>query len=568
MSEVGLEGIESLQIVRADGHLTISGSQTAPVEIDCSVEPRIKREGTRAEVSLVSNASVRVPAGVTIEVAECAGQLDLEDLNAPTVVGRISGNVHVRRIGALMVRNRIDGNARFEEVGVLEGGEVAGNVRVEGAKSLSLSKVAGNFEAKDIELAAAIERIGGSAFFEKIGGALRARAVGGKLYAERVGEIDVESVGGKARILDTTSNIRIGSVGGRAVVQGAGGDVKIATIGGHAFAGGVSGGLELPEVGGAVDLRGPFPAGKFWGAQGRGRISVEVDAASALEVTASSGWGRVRVFGLDTVNLQRIERNCVKGTLGAEKAQQDRTRMALETRHADIIFASAGARERDYCWHGRGARGGRHFGAFDELGEILSEEFGQKIPDFVNSVLGAAGQIVANGGAWSGSFVRNAAEEATRSVRDAMADAERAFGELNEQLPRDIADSIEEFGRRLSDIVRRAAAEGRGRTRAGRDEIRDRIREAAMQMRDSIRTAAREARAKRPAASGTEKASAQPSGTPSQTRPLSEKAHRGDIMDILNGVSEGKISPDEADEMIAALMEVERATESRGGETH
>jgi len=560
MSEVTLEGIESLRIIRADGNLTVSGAKTGPVEIDSSPEPHISRDGAHAEISLTSNADIRVPAGVTVEILENSGQLDLEDLGAPTALGRVHGNLRVRRMGALTIRDRIDGNARIEEAGAVQGGGIAGNLRVERVQSLLVGSVGGNFEAKEIEQQAAADRIGGSLFAEKIGGALRCRAIGGKLYADQAGEIDIETVGGKARVNDVTGNVRIGTVGGRVVVQGAGGDLKITTVGGHAAIAGVAGGVELPEVGGALDFRGPFPAGKFWGAQSRGRISVEIDAASALEVTAASRWGRVRVLGLDTVNLQRLDHRSVKGTLGADKPEGERTRMALETHHADVIFAQAGAQDREYC--GRGGRWSRRFGPFEELGEILSEELGTRIPDFVNSVLGAAGQFVASSGTWSGNFARGAAEEAARSVRDAMSDAERAFGELGETLPRDIANSIEEFARRLSDIVRRAAAEGLGRTRSGRDEMRDRIREAAIQMRDTIRAAVREAREKHqssgPSASDT------PRPDPSHTRPFTPAANRGDIMDILNGVKEGRISPNEADEMIAALMEVERAAESRG----
>src|SRR5262249_46652805 len=115
-------------------------------------------------------------------------------------------------------------------------------------------------------------------------------------------------------------------------------------------------------------------------------------------------------------------------------------------------------------------------------------------------------------------------------------------------------------GRRLAEILRRAAREGRGRTREGVDEVRDRIRDAALQMRDSIRAAVREARAQ--AAKG-EPAPEPSSQSASHTRPFTPAANRGDIMDILNRVKEGKIDPAEADEMIAALMEVERATESR-----
>src|SRR5262249_44204546 len=217
----------------------------------------------------------------------------------------------------------------------------------------------------------------------------------------------------------------------------------------------------------------------------------------------------------------RTDRNRVQGTLGVEKGSGERTRMALETRHADIIFAQAGARERDYC--GRGTRYARHFGAFDELGEIFSEEFGEKIPDFVNLILSAAGQFVAGGGMWSGSFLRKTAEDAARNVRDAMREAEHAFTDLGEKLPRDIASSVEEFGRRISEIIRRAAQEGRGRTHAGRDEVRDRIREAALQMCDSIRAAVREARAH---ADKGEPAREQPADAASHTRPFTPAAHR------------------------------------------
>ena len=71
--------------------------------------------------------------------------------------------------------------------------------------------------------------------------------------------------------------------------------------------------------------------------------------------------------------------------------------------------------------------------------------------------------------------------------------------------------------------------------------------------------AVREARAQ----AATGESVRQPSpDTASRTRPFTSAANRGDIMDILNGVKEGRIDPAEADEMIAALMEVERATES------
>ncbi len=558
MNETILDAIEVLRIVRADGHLTIAGGAASRAEIDCDMAPQVTREGARAEVSLRAHATVRVPAGVAIEVGECAGHLEVKDFTAPLVLGRIGGNVRADSIGSLSVRDRVTGNVRIDNAGAIDGAEVGGGVEIENARSVAIASVSGNFEARKVDLAAAVDRIGGNAFVEQIGGALRSRTIGGKLYVDRAGEIDIENVGGKARMMEISGSVRISKVGGKVLMQSIGGDVKIDAISGHAALAGVGGSLDLPVVGGAANLRGPFPKGMTWNVNARGRISVEVDSEASLDVTAASRWGRVRVFGLDSANLERREHRGVHGTIGAARPDSERTRLVLEARHADIIFARAGSHDRDYCRRGYGRR---FHGAFEELGEILAEEFGDRVPDFVNSLLGVAGEFV-GGGPWSGSFVRNVAEDAARSVREAMAEAERAFAELGEKLPRDIANSIEEFGRRLSDIIRRAAAEGRSRSREGREETRDRIRDAALQMRDSIRAAVRAARERRDESPLPSEPQPKESA---RTAPFTPASHRRDIMDILNAVRDGKLDPAEADEMIAALMEVEQASRSSAG---
>ena len=113
MSEVSLDGIESLQIIRADGNLTLVGGGQAPVEIECSLEPFVKRDGARAEITLRANATIHLPAGVALEVSDCAGQLEVEDIAAPIVLGRVAGNARVRRIGALTLRGRVAGYTRL-----------------------------------------------------------------------------------------------------------------------------------------------------------------------------------------------------------------------------------------------------------------------------------------------------------------------------------------------------------------------------------------------------------------------------------------------------------------------
>src|SRR5208282_1732477 len=86
--------VESVRILRAAGNLKIAGSagsgRTA-VEIDSGTAPRVSTSAGVAEVTLRDNATVTLPAGVTVEVEDVAGNLDLADLSTPLVVSRTRG---------------------------------------------------------------------------------------------------------------------------------------------------------------------------------------------------------------------------------------------------------------------------------------------------------------------------------------------------------------------------------------------------------------------------------------------------------------------------------------------
>ncbi|MGC1679012.1 MAG: hypothetical protein WA740_15900 [Candidatus Binataceae bacterium] len=506
MNELKLDGVESIRIVSAHGNLRVSRASEPPAAVLCAVEPRVNREGSRAEMTLRSNAELRIPAGVALEIADCHGNLDIEDIAAPVVLGRVGGNLRTRRTGALVIRERIGGNATVE--------------------------TSGGFEC---------EQIGGSLAIDHAQAFVRTRQIGGKLEAEATGPIEIDSVGAKAVIRGASGSVSIRRVGGRLRLENVAGDAAIDRVGGHGSVSGARGNLELGRVGGAVDLHGPFPAGKIWHASSGGRIEVELDTNASLSIAASAGWSRIRLYGIDESGLHRSGSSIVSGSIGVERAAGERTRLSLETRNADIIFAGAGARESEY-W-----RSGRRFpGAFDELGEILSAEFGGEIPGFLNSILGAAGRIVARGGKFSSDVMRDAGGETSAEV----------------------ARAVEEFSRKLSEEICRATQSGCGHTRDDRRQMRDSIHDAARRMSAALREARRAARhasSPQPATSGENPhAAPQPSQptAPSapragNTRPLDPAAFQGDIMKILQAVKAGEIEPEEADEMIAALMEAE-----------
>ncbi len=507
MNEFNLDGVESIRIISAHGNLRVTRASEPPATVLCSVETRVNREGSRAEITLRSNAELRIPAGVALEILDCHGNLDIEDVAAPIVLGRVGGNLRTRRTGAIVIRERIGGNATVETSGGFECEQVSGSLSIDHAQAF-----------------------------------VRTRQIGGKLEAETTGPIEVDSVGAKAVVRGSSGSVSIRRVGGRLRLENVAGDAAIDRVGGHGSVSGVRGNLELGRVGGAVDLHGPFPAGKIWHASSGGRIEVELDNDASLNVAASAGWGRIRLYGIDEGGLHRAGGSSVTGSIGVERAADQRTLLNLETRNADIIIARAGARESDY-W-----RSGRRFpGAFDELGDILNAEFGGEIPGFVNSILGAAGRIVARGGKFSSDVMRDAGGEASAEV----------------------ARAVEEFSRKLSEELRRSAQPGCCQTRDQRRQMRDSIHDAARRMSAAIREAKRAARhsssqstrAKEPhtaAPDSPQHSESAPGATHAgDTRPLDPAAFQGDIMKILRAVKAGEIEPEEADEMIAALKEAE-----------
>jgi hypothetical protein len=556
---MNLEGVESIRIIRADGNLRI-GATDGAAEIRASVEPSISREAGVAEVTVRSNAEVRVPAGVTLEVVHCDGNLDAEDLAAPLVLGRVGGNLRARRMGAISVREKVSSNATIRQAGAVDGERICGTLSIDEVRSVSLASVAGELHARAVEGDVAVAQVSGSAILDRVGGAIRSRHVGGRLYAESVGEIEVESIGGKARAVSVAGAVRAARVGGRLSVDGVGGDLIVERVGGHAMVARVAGAVALAEVGGAAYLRGPFAAGKSWSVHSRGRAVLELDADSALALVASSGSGRVRLFGIDDAGLRWSGGNRVEGEIGAPQEGAARTRVAIEAGRGDVIVSRRGAREREYC--GRGFRQEPPYpGAFSELGDIIAEEFGREVPRFVGAILGAAGQVASRTGAWSGGLVRDVTDDVARGVHEAMLEMQRALDDVEAQVPREVAARLGELGKRIEELVRSASENGRMRSHEARREMRAKIRAAAHEMREAIRQAARESRERGDTAARTVEPAAAAPAPPGVTRPLNPEAAAGDMMSILRAVREGKLEPEEADEMIAALMEVERAAE-------
>ncbi len=566
-----IDGVESIRILRASGNLKIAGTDRPAIEIDSGVAPRVNTNAGVAEVTLRDNASITVPAGITIEVEDLAGNLDVSNLATPFAVTRVRGNLHARRIGAISMRDTVSGNVSIKEAGAVDGIKVRGGLSVESAGAITFSHIAGGFDCRAIDGEVAIEKIAGSANLLGVHAPFIARVIGGHLEIEDAAHVEAGVVGGRVRASNLSGGLQVGKIGGKLAADTVAGEIAIGFVGGNARISRVAGSLNLEDVGGAIDLSGPFPLDKAWSVASRGRVNIEVDPSTSLELDASAGWGRIRTYGIDAAALKWLDRNHVHGPVGPEPASGARTKIAVETRGADVIVASANARERDFS--GRGYRS-RAADSFTAPFEDFVDDLGGEIPAFVRSVLDAAGQFVAESGGLSSGIVRDVTRDVKRSVSDGLREVERAIGEIEDRVPEDVGARLSKLGKEIGELVSEAV---RGGSREARSEMRDRVRQAAREMRDKIREATRDMR-NRPhdQPSSTTQSSTQSTTQSDSEKPASSSAsaqfrpggtvklNRDDaILEILAAVKDGRLEPDEADDLINAWMEVSRGDEVR-----
>jgi hypothetical protein len=544
------DGIETLRIERARGNLKIAGG--AGPGFSGFDDANTTRDGSLLEVTIRSNASITVPPGVTIEIIEASGNLELRDLTAPVTLDKVKGNLRASKVGAINIRERAAGHVRLEHAGAFEAERISGALTVEDAASVRAGQVDGSVECGIVGGPIAIERVSGGARLYEVRGKITSHLVAGSLEVADTETVEVSVVGGKVRATQVSGELGFGKIGGKFVVDGATGDVAAGFVGGRASITRAGGKVELFDVGGAVDIRGPFAAGASCTIKSRGRINVEIDPTASLKLNASAGWGRVRIYGVDESGLTRTSRSEVEGTIGPEPQNGERTMLDLETTSADIIIASASAEGRDY--YGRESRFGRGFsGSFEDF----ASELGEEIPEFVSSVVGAVGKFVSQSGVASGGFAHDVTRDVTRGIREAIEEIERVLSDVQQRVPVEVKQKLAALGTELRDLLNEATKAGTNITREERERLKERIRAAAREMRDTIREASRAARRggrassySSSAASGTTQSSASDDiPRPGATMKLSREEA---VLQILRAVKEGRLEPEEADDLINA----------------
>lgn len=532
MNEYKLEGVESLRVSRAAGNCAIAGVQAPPLLMRCDGAPSIRREGASAEVAFEHDAELEVPPGVAVEIVDCGANLHLNDFSGNLTVGRVAGNLDAFELASIAVRGEVGGNTEISGAQAVRGGQVRGNLKVARVRDLEFDLVGGNAYCDGVADQVVIERVGGRCSVRQAGGLVNFRLVGGKLEVERAGAVKAGMVGSKARVTEVSGDLSIDQVGGKLHAEGIGGSVAVGLVGGHAIVRSVAGDVELTGVGGAAALRGSFAPGRSWRVRSGGRLSAELPGECSVEIEASARRGRVRLHGVRG-DLHRSGEDRLTGRIGAGEC-----RMVLESTGADVVLEGDFMHEHGYE---RGARGRSRFerARCREPLEELAEELGEKIPDLVGGIVGAAGKIVSEAGTLTDDVIRKVA----RGVGKGLREVDRGLAELERSLPEVLSDKLSDLGREINQVVRDALAQARSQwspqAQRWREQEAARVRPAEPQPSGAPTGAAERVD---PASGRTPDAS---------TGPLGDE----EILDILAAVKEGRLEPEEADELIAALME-------------
>ena len=212
MDNIRLNDVEEIRVMRAGGNLRVRGVTSGDTMLQCDSDPQIRRIENRAEVLTAGNATIELASGVALEILECAGNLDIEDISAPLSLGRVRGNLRARRIGSISIRGEIGGNMTLDGAHALEGEQVNGNLRVEGARSIRFRNVAGNTDCGTVEGEVSFEEVRGR-LRVSVAGPVSAHRVAGKLEVQSVASLKAENVGSKVKAVEVAGDVVLLSPG-------------------------------------------------------------------------------------------------------------------------------------------------------------------------------------------------------------------------------------------------------------------------------------------------------------------------------------------------------------------
>jgi hypothetical protein len=148
------------------GNLTVQADGEQQITLlvqDKDNEVVWKRDGETLTLAIPANGRLVCPSGTTLTITRVLGNLRVEGVEGPVVIGAVHGNATLRAVGPVALEEALGNLSARDVAGRLEGQDVKGNARVRGVDDLlTLGVVAGNLVAEGLEGGLVAEQVRGN----------------------------------------------------------------------------------------------------------------------------------------------------------------------------------------------------------------------------------------------------------------------------------------------------------------------------------------------------------------------------------------------------------------------
>ena len=478
-----------LVIEKVEGNLVIRGWERPEVLINYGDEESLTLNQSEGAISL-----------------RCEEDCAIQTPHGTTlIVQRAEGDSQIYGVHGDITIERVEGNLQLRELSsvTLEQAEgdflakqIHGNLRVQQVDgNANIADVQGSFQAEQIEGDAQIATVQGEVKLEQVSGNLRLRDVGPTTLGQVEGDVSAKQVRGELRAQNISGNATVTRIQGDFMAESVEGDLAVNSNEGNVMA----------NVQGNAALQLNLAPGHEVRIKAEGDIACQVAADANAKVTLTSE-GEIIVSKLNAPT---------------RRAEGELT-FALGTGEASLVLMAEGNITLS------GARiGGQPGGEFDadfNFGADFSREFGTRAADFAQQI---AGQI------------------------------EQQVGVLTRQLDEKLANlgSGDEIATRVQEKVQ--AAMRRAEQQLG-EAMRNAERRAAEAERRATEMDTRQRKREQGWGFTPPYPPAPPRPPVPPTPPKAPKAKSNNVNDeerlmILRMVSEGKLSVEQAEQLLAAL---------------
>jgi DUF4097 and DUF4098 domain-containing protein YvlB len=539
----------AIKLINCHGDLAIEGWDELTVEItadsdDEELHEAITQHDENVQIEeFDANLRMQVPRGAWIEVEEQDGTVSIKEV-AAVRLATITGDVQLRTITGDVEVEALGGNLLIKQAGHIARREsIAGDARISDTSRLELEEVGGNLQVSNVPIVV-IDRIEGDAALSDIGercqlgsvagdlalhdtGPVNIRQIRGDLVSKHTRRLEVAEVDGDCTITSEEDATKLGDVHGNLQARIEEGPLQVGQVRGDATIKGAPAGLELGSVRGNLTLQLEPTATNTYRANVAGDAVISFPTASNLTVQAVV---KGDILGLGGAHSHRHS-GVIHTVLGSGDARLELTVGGnLVVRGAGSVFSST--------W-------GPHVGVFSEEMAQLGKDLAETGREIAASFAGTAGM-------WAGKRPGHRAErEAERAARQAERKGERAARHARHAAPQLDPEQLERIRRQ----AREAAEAGMARAQQAVEQA---LRQAGI-------AGARAHEEARRAEQGLHESDIQPpppqdaglaGPATGQTVRLDQgegKSTDEERLAILRMLEEGRITPEEAEQLLAAL---------------